>query len=152
MRGLINDGIDDGARQRGVADRQARTGREKAFDEFFVDALQHDEPRKGGAFLAGVAERAVKRGRNGLIEVGVIVDDQGILAAHFTDDFFEIQLAGENFTGGFIDVAADGARTGERNKIDLRVRDQMRAGVGPGAGEKVQRTSGHAGFHHDFHQ
>ena len=63
-------------------------------------------------------------------------------------------LLGEpvNFTGGFIDVAADGARTGERNKIDLRVRDQMRAGVGPGAGEKVQRTSGHAGFHHDFHQ
>ena len=89
----VDDGADHRAGQGGVADRDRGACRNEALHEAVVDPLEQDEPRQGRAFLAGEAERAVEGGRDRLVEVRVIVDDQGVLPPHLADDLLQVGLA-----------------------------------------------------------
>ena len=53
-----------------------------AVDESVVDALRHDQPRRGRAALAGGEERAVDGAFDRDLQVGVVEHDQRVLAAH----------------------------------------------------------------------
>ena len=53
-----------------------------------------NHPRAGRAFLPLVAERAVDHAVHRLVEVGVVVDDDRVLAAHLGDDALDVVLPG----------------------------------------------------------
>ena len=63
---------------------------------------QADHPGGGRALLAGVAEGAGHDGRHGLVEVGVGVDDDGVLAAHLGHHPLHVALA-RLVDGGVLD-------------------------------------------------
>ena len=43
--------------------------------------------------LAGIFECAGQHATDGLIEIGIVVDDDGVFAAHFNDDALDVVLA-----------------------------------------------------------
>ena len=57
-------------------------------DEAVVDAFGDDQPRRGGAALAGGEEGAVDGAVDRDVEVGVVEHDERVLAAHL-----ELELA-----------------------------------------------------------
>ena len=76
-----------------VADHQ-RAGRfDQPLEELVVDAVQHDRPAAGRAFLAAIAEGRLAHAQHGLVQVGRVVDDDGVLAAHLADDLLDERLA-----------------------------------------------------------
>ena len=68
-------------------------GLDQAGDEGVVDAVEDDHPRAGRALLAGVAEGALEDADDRLVEVGVVVDDDGVLAPHLGDHPLDVVLA-----------------------------------------------------------
>ena len=90
-------------------------------DELVVDRLLDDQPRAGGADLAGVqedrGERHVERG----LAVGVGEDDVGVLAAELEGDL--LHRAGR---GGH-DPLAGAEPAGEGDQVDARVLAERRA-------------------------
>ncbi len=62
-------------------------------EEGVVDPVEHDHPRAGRALLAGVAEGALEDADDRLVEVGVVVDDDRVLAPHLGDHPLDVVLA-----------------------------------------------------------
>ena len=62
--------------------------------ELVVDALVHDGARTRRALLALETERRLRDAFDGGVEIGIGVDDDGILAAHFEDGALDPDLAG----------------------------------------------------------
>jgi len=83
----VDHGADDGAWERRVSDRCGGGGFKEALDELVVDVGEDDEPRERGALLAGEAKGACEGGGDGFVEVGIVVDDERVFAAHLADDF-----------------------------------------------------------------
>ena len=94
------------------------------------DALLHQQPRAGAADVALVEEDAVDDALDGLVDRRVVEDDVGGLAAELEGDL----LVGAGDRPG--DRPADLGRAGERDLVDVRVRDQRPAGLA-GAGDDV---------------
>ena len=113
---------------------------------------EHDEPRKRGAFLSAVTERAVKGGGDGFIEVGVVVDDERVLAPPFAHHLFEVGLSRKRPPGRLPDLAADGARAGEGDGIDLRMGGEESADLRTDARQVIQHARRHARLHEQVHQ
>jgi ParB family chromosome partitioning protein len=111
----------------------------EAVEVVVVDGLVHEVASGGHADLALVQEGAPGSGRGGGVQVGVVEDDQGVVAAEFE------QRPLERATGGLADLPADGRRSGEGDRRDRGVRGQRRAGSGV-AGQDVQDAVGQAGF------
>ena len=80
--------------------------------------------RRRRALLAGVAERALDDGRHRLVEVGVGVDDDRVLAAHLGDDALDVALPGPHLGGPLDDVEPDRLRAGERDERDIGMLDE----------------------------
>ena len=57
------------------------------------DVVDDDDARRSGALLARVAERALHDRGHRVVEVGVRVDDDRVLAAHLRDDALHVPLA-----------------------------------------------------------
>ena len=91
-----------------------------------------DDPPRRGAALAGGADGAEQDGADGKLEVGVLGDDDGVVAAQFEECAAE--AAGDDFG----DAAPDGRRTGERNQRQATIRQHRladRAAGSDGEGE-----------------
>ena len=110
-----------------ISDAQTGGGVEQAFDHAVVIVFQNDQPRKRRTFLALITERGINRIDDRFVEIGVGIDDDGVLAAHFANHAFELALAVARFAGALPNSQPDFARAGERDQIDILVIDQVRA-------------------------
>ena len=90
--------------------------------------------------------------RHRLVQVGVVVDDDGVLAAHLGDDLLDIDLAGMDLGGPFDDPQADLDRAGEGDQRDIRMVDQEIADDRALARDVVEDAGRQAGFAEDLHQ
>ena len=96
------------------------------------------------ALLAGVAEGRGDDRRDRVVEVGVGVDDDAVLAAHLGDHPLDVVLALRRLGGGADDLEPDRARAGERDQVHARVAHQRRAGLAE-PGQQAERVGRHAG-------
>ena len=71
-------------------------------------------------FWPCVAEGAGDDAVHGLVEVGVVVDDDRVLAAHLGDDALDVVLARRRLGGLAVDEQADAARAGEGDHAPRR--------------------------------
>ena len=101
-----------------VADGHGLGRRHQLFDEFVMHGVMHDQPRRGGAFLAGAAKGAVRGTGDGKVDIGVIHDDKGVLRSHF--HLHPRHVA----DGGGGDAAAGLDRSGKGDGLDRRMRDK----------------------------
>ena len=104
-------------------------GARKALEQRVGDRLVDEHARGGGALLARVDERRGDERRHRVVEVGVRVDDDAVLAAHLRNDPLEVRPAHRNLGGRPDDLEADGARPGERDRMDAWMADERRPGV-----------------------
>ena len=121
-------------------------------EEFVVDVGVHDEARTGAALLALEAEGGGDDLLGGEFEIGVIVDKDGVLAAHFEHRALQPKLAGMHDGGALEDALADFHRAGEGDEAGERVIDDGVADGAAGAGQEVDDARGETGFFEDFHE
>jgi hypothetical protein len=117
-----------------------------ALQQLVLDALLHDQPRRGRAVLAHVPEGTVDDMGGDAIQVfGVVQHHGGVLAAHFKGDFLEVRL------GGVAQEAAAGfGAAGEADRVDVHVPPDGFPHLRPGAGDDVEDARRDAGFHRQF--
>ncbi len=108
----------------GGPDLDGTCGLDEPGEESVMDSLQHDDPRAGRAFLARVAERALNHAHHGLVEVGVVIDNDRVLAAHLGDHALDMVLAGPGVGGLAIDQQADIARARESDQVNAGMVDE----------------------------
>src|SRR5262249_50895824 len=107
-----------------VADRERLRPLDEPLDDRVVLRLGDEEPRPRLARLSLVEEAAEERAVDRHLEVGVVEDDVGRLAA---------QLEGHLLDGAgseLLNAPADLRRAGERDLVDERARAQLLAALG----------------------
>ena len=114
----VDDRPDDGVRVLGRADAQGAGRLDQPAQEGVVDPLQHDHPRARRALLPGVAEGALQDADDRLVEVGIVVDDDRVLAPHLGDHPLDVVLPRRRLGGPAIDRQPDLARAGEGDQVD----------------------------------
>ncbi len=136
---LVDDRADLRALLHGIVDVQALHALHQRADEAVVDALRHDEARGRRAALAGGEEGAVGGAFHRRLQIGVVEDDQRVLAAH-------LQLeAAEVLGGGFRHALAGRHRAGEGDGVDVRAVEDRLADHRAGAHDEVEDALGQAG-------
>ena len=123
----VDDGADAGAEVLGRAQLQAARRLHEPVEKRLIDRLQHDGARTGRALLTLIAERAGRHPLHRLVKVGVVVNDDGVLAAHLGDEPFDVILAGGLLGGLAMEQHAHALRAGEGDEG----RVGMFARVGP---------------------
>ena len=123
--------------------RVLRVERQEPRDEGLVDGLVDDDPAGGGAALAGGADGAEVDGLEGDVQVGLVADDDGVVAAQLQDELAEALLhqlahvaaaghgAGVGDQGHArvgVDEVADVAAPADDEAADGRVEAELRAG------------------------
>src|SRR5690606_28822970 len=108
-----------------------------ALDDLVVDILVDDGARAGRALLTLEAEGGDDDALDGRVDVGLVVDDDGVLAAHLGGDALEVLLAGLELRGALVDADADGLGAGEGHETGLRVVDERVADLLTAAGQEV---------------
>ena len=111
-----------------------------ALDHLVVDPALDEDPRAADASLAGVDEDAHRRHEDGLVHVGVVVDQHGRLAAEFQHDLLEVARRRPH------DLLADLGRPGERDLLDVGVRGDRRTRGVAVPGQQVDDAVRHAGL------
>ena len=115
----VLNGIDDGAHVNAfverIADAQAIHAALELGMEAVGDALLHQKPRTGAADLPLIEPDCIDEPLNGAVEIGVVKDDVGGLAAQFQGQ----RLAAA--CGGLADAAANGGRAGEGDLVNVGV-------------------------------
>ena len=80
-------GVDQGAHQgvlvEGVADGDAAVGLDQFVDHVVGDGRVEEEPAEGGAALTGGPDGGEHGGSRCKIEIGIVHDDHGVVAAEF---------------------------------------------------------------------
>ena len=122
-----------------VADRHGRHGLGEDADHGVVQRTRDQQSRAAHAELAGVEDEGLDDGADGHVEVGVLEDDVGGVAAELHGDRLEV-LAGD--AGG---VPADRGGPGEGDLVDAGVPQQRLADDLAGAGDDVEHAVGDAG-------
>ena len=107
----------------------------KLADEFVGDRIDDDDPLGRHADLAGVHERAERRGLHRFVEIGVLEHDQRRLAAEFEQH--RLQMLG----GALGDDPADRGRSGEVDPPHRRMVDQRADDVAASSGALVTRLT-----------
>ena len=120
----------------------------EAIEEGVVDGFGDDGAGAGGALLAVEAEGGGGDAIDGGVEVGVGVDDDGVLAADFEDGALEQVLAGLGFGGALVDVEADFFGAGEGDEADCGCSTIAWPTSGP-ALDEIDDAVGDAGFFHE---
>ncbi len=103
----VDQRTDDGGGVARVPDRHELGGAREPLGERVEDVVHRDDARRGGTLLARVAEGALQDGGHRVVEVGVGVDDDGVLAAHLRDDALDVALTGTHIGRAPDDVEAD---------------------------------------------
>src|SRR3990172_783653 len=116
-----DDGRDEGGGVVRGADDNASDGVAQPLQRLLVGRANDNEAAAGAALLAGVAEGGSHGAGDRLIEVGVVVDDDGVLAAHLGDDAFDVRLPRRRAGRGLYDAEADGVAAGKGDDIDAWV-------------------------------
>ena len=124
-----------------VPDRQGAHALGEPAGELLGDRLVHQEPVGRGAGLADVAHLGQHRAVDGGVEVGVLEDEEGRVAA-------ELHRHPQQLVGGLGDeLLADRRRAGEGELAQARVLDDRLAdAAGVGGGDDVE----HAGRQADL--
>ena len=113
----------------------------EAVDECVVRASDDDDPTARGALLSGITERGRENARDGFVVIRVVIDDDGVLAAHFGDHALDSDYSGGRFCRPRRDELPDGARASERDGRDVSACSTRRAPtVSPAPGKKVDRV------------
>ena len=116
-----------------------------------MDRLVAEHARGGRALLAGEVEGGVDERGHDLVEVGVGVDDDRVLAAHLGHHALEVALAVGHLGGGADDLEPDLVRAGEGDRVHARVLDQRGADVAL-ARQQRQRLGRHARLAQRLHE
>ena len=119
--GLVHGGAHLHALVEAVAHLEGLGALGEHLDELVVDAPLDEAAARGGAALAGGAEGAPEHALDGQVEVGVVHDDDGVLAAHLQAHALEVGGAGE------VDLAAHLGGAGEGDEGHVGVRAEGRA-------------------------
>ena len=138
---LADDGGDVGVVDRRT-DAEPRGGVDEALEHLVVDGVDQDQARHGGALLTVEAEAALHRRRHGHVEVGRLVDDQGVLAAELHEGLLQVALPRVHDRRALMDAHAGRDRTREVDEARARVVDQPVADLGVGAGDQVHDAVG----------
>ena len=85
---------------------QRADGAGQALGQLVGDRGVDQRAGRGGALLAGERERGLQQRRDDVVEVGVGVDDDAVLAAHLGDDLLDVALARDERVGRLEDVQA----------------------------------------------
>jgi len=135
--------VDDGAHVDRLVERIAEPkrlhARRQLRDEALVDALLDEEPRSGAADLALVQPDRVDHPFDRRVEIGIVEDDEGRLAAELQRQ----ALAGAG--GRLADFPPDLGRAGEGDLGDARMGDDRLAGAAI-AGDDVDHACRQAGL------
>ena len=115
-----------------VADPHLPVRARETLLEFGQPRVVYQHAARRGAALAGSADRAEHDRRHGEVEVGELVDDDGVVAAEFE------QALAEPARHALADVAADVRRAGERHEADAPVVDEARRQVVRGIDEQLE--------------
>src|SRR6185503_18455893 len=143
---LVDDRTDVGAGRQRVVDLELRQPVRKRANEAVVNARPDDQSRRGRAALPGRKESAVDRAVDRHPQVGVVQNDQRILAAHF-----ELQLGHAlDRLGG--DRVARRDRAGEADAVDAPIVDHRLADDAAASHHQVEDAFGHAGVDDDLGQ
>ena len=59
-----------------------------------MNFVEYDQTRRGGTLLPLITECRLDDVRHGFIEIGVFINDNGVLAAHLANDPFDVLLVG----------------------------------------------------------
>ena len=147
--GVIHHRAHEIGRVLGRSDGQAFAGLDQAGHEPVIDGVDHDHPGAGRAFLALEAEGRVHHADHGLVEVGVVVDDDGVFAAHFGHHPLAVDLAG--LDGGRLveDAQPHFHGAGKGDGGDFGMGDQVVAHDRAPARAVVEHAVGQAGFLED---
>src|SRR6202022_5056107 len=101
---------------------------------FVVNLLMGEHTGARRTDLTGIEENSRRRGPGGGVEIGIIEDDIGGLAAELERHAFEI-------AGGCPhDSTADAGRSGKSDLVDIAVVDEGLAHHPPGAGDDVEHA------------
>src|SRR5207247_2453464 len=126
-------GADDGGeRCRGIVRRaENETGSSilESLECLLVGGAHYDQPRTSAALLSGIAESRHEHAADRLIEVGVVVDDDRVLATHLRDHPLDVALARVGLCCRFDDSQPDRTAPGERDVVDPRMLYQHAADV-----------------------
>ena len=124
-RRAVDDRTDVGVVLPARAEAQRLGALDEPSRERVVEALVHDDPARRRAALAGCAERRPDDAVDGEVEVGVVHDDDRVLAAELEVDVLET-------LGGRLEHLHAGlARARERDHADVRVPDEPLADGSP---------------------
>ena len=118
----------------GIADPERFRARRQPLDHLVVNPLLDEHARARRADLTRVEENARRRGLGGGIEIGVVKDDVGGLAAELKRYALEIAR------GALHDSTADAGRSGEGDLVDVGVIDEGLAHDPPGACDDIQHA------------
>ena len=116
-----------------------------------MDRLVAEHARGGRALLAREVEGGGDERGHDLVEVGVGVDEDGVLAAHLGHHALEVALAVGHLGGGADDLEPDLVGAGERDRVDARVLDERGADVAL-ARQQRERLRRHAGLAQRLHE
>ena len=112
--------------------------------------MQGDHAAARRTLLAAVAKGRLPDGQHGLVEIGRIIDDDRVLAAHLAHDLLDEGLAGLRIAGDFQDPQADLLRTREGDQGHAGIADEHIAHFAARGGKILQDLAGHAGLPEDF--
>ena len=105
----VDQWTDGGAHVAGWPTGNAAVAPTRRFTNSACAGVNHDQPRDGRAFLTGESEGRGGDGRDHLVEVGIGIDDDGVLAAHLRHHPPHATLPRLVDTGGGDYPEADGA-------------------------------------------
>ena len=130
--GRVDGRADLGRLVEGVSDHQRRRPREEGVAKPAVDARRDDHAARRRTALAGRVERPLDRALDRVVEVGVVENDQRVLAPHLELDLLHPgDCPGRERAAGL-----DGPR--EADRVDLRGVDNRVADLPAAADDQVE--------------
>ncbi len=119
---------------------------EQALAERVVDRVEDDDPARRRAALARVRERRGERPRHGVVEVGVVADDERVLAAEL-----EAHLR-EPARRRLVDRPPGRGRAREADEVDVGMLDERRARFGSEPVDDVEHAGRNAGLQRELRE
>ncbi len=141
-RALVDQRAHEDAVLQRITDGDAGVGLDQTLDHLRCDALLQEEAPQAGAPLAGSPHRGKEDGAQGEVEIGVVRDDDRVVAAELED------AAAKTTGGGLGDVAAHLRGTGKGNQWHPLVIDQALADAAAGTDDEVEDALQIVAFHH----
>ena len=133
---LVDDRADLCVRIGGIADAARVDPLKQPAAELLVDRILDIDPARGGALLPGRPERARIRRLHRPADVGVLGDDQRVVAAEL-----ELHALAEA-CGLLAHAVPDGNRAGEGDRAHARVGEQRLADLRSAADHDVEHALG----------